>query len=268
MSDSVEFPETAVDGRFAFATSPMGRILVSAAAEPLARHAFSTRELEFRDPSASENYRRVANYFRVYPEQVLAVRQVHGRVVLEVRPGQTWSPLSEADAIVSFDPGRVILVRTADCVPILIADRRSRAVGAVHAGWRGTAAGVANAAVEALGNAGVPAKDLMAAIGPSIGPCCYQVDAKVRDAFGSGQAGRWFSPDGEGRWRLDLARANRDQLVLSGVPAGQIAMCGLCTRDGDQWWSFRRDGPAAGRLVAAIRLTGTASDERADASAH
>jgi YfiH family protein len=129
-------------------------------------------------------------------------------------------------------------------------------VAAVHAGWRGTAAGVARAAVECLGAQDVPPSALVAAIGPSIGPCCYQVDAKVRDAMIANHpnAPTWFAADGLGHWRLDLWRANHDQLEASGVPAAAISCAGLCTvDDADDWYSFRREGAGAGRMVAAIR---------------
>jgi YfiH family protein len=158
-----------------------------------------------------------------------------------------------------------VSVRTADCIPILLADRHGRAVAAVHAGWRGTAAGVAGATVDALGDLGVPAADLVAAIGPGIGPCCYQVDALVRDAMVANhhRAPTWFTPDGPGHWRLDLWRANRDQLETSGVPASAISCAGLCTVDDEgDWYSFRREGEGGGRMVAAIRRSMAAAKEQ------
>jgi polyphenol oxidase len=233
-----------------------GRVLVAAAIDPTAWHLFSTREVS--PPGVPEpDYVAVALTLGVDDGHLVRVRQTHGRGVLVVRVGQPMDPRAEADAIVSFDPARAVLVRVADCVPILLADRHRRVVAAVHAGWRGTSAGVVAAAVDAIAAAGVPSSDLVAAIGPSIGPCCYQVDHVVRDDFDRrhAAAGDWFRPDGDGTWRLDLGRANRAQLEAAGVPSSAIVQASACTADGtEHWYSHRREGAAAGRMVAAIRL--------------
>jgi YfiH family protein len=250
-----------VDG-FAWRESPAGRVLVSIALEAFAPHAFTTRALAFRGPSAAGDGARLERALGVGAGCLQWVRQVHGRSVLQVAPdGSGLRPaagLVEADAIVSTDPSRAILVHVADCVPILLADRRGRAVAAVHAGWRGTAAGVAGAAVAALARHGIEPADLVAAIGPSIGPCCYQVDAPVRQAFATFPAAGWFTVDDEDRWRLDLWRANGEQLVAAGLSAAAIHQARLCTRDHpDLCHSYRRDGAGAGRQAAAIRLAGS-----------
>lgn len=249
--------EPAVSPAFEWRQVPAGRVVVAVPLVPLAAHFFSTRDVshQTRDP----DYRSVAASFGVPPRHVVDVRQVHGRDVLVLQPGGE-SPAApvEADAIVSLDPDRVATIRVADCIPILLADRRRRAVAAVHAGWRGTAAGVVEATVAVLEQHGVRPADLVAAIGPGIGACCYEVDRPVLDTFlrRDAAADAWFVPaQTGGRWRLDLTRANRDQLVRCGVPAGSIHEIGSCTRDRpDLWHSFRRERDAAGRMVAAIRL--------------
>jgi YfiH family protein len=157
-------------------------------------------------------------------------------------------------------------------VPLLMVDRRRGVVAAVHAGWRGTAAKVAVAAVDALGlEFGSKPADLVVAVGPSIGPCCYEVGSELVDAFAA--AGherhliqRWFvaPPLPRGRFptvsaravatlRLDVAGANRDQLILAGVDEGSIHMSGLCTAMHlDVLTSYRVERERAGRLAGAI----------------
>jgi purine-nucleoside/S-methyl-5'-thioadenosine phosphorylase / adenosine deaminase len=246
-----------VASRFVWRQTPAGRALISPDLGDLAAHLFTTRDLQFPEGPAGSDYAPVAEVLGVSQAEVVRVRQVHGQVVRVVRPGERLAPLSDGDAIVSTDPARAVAIRMADCVPILIADRHRRAVAAVHGGWRGTAAGVCGAAVAAIAEEGVPPADLVAAIGPSIGPCCYQVGEAVRAAFETAQpAGAcWFRDDGPGRWRLDLWRATVDQLVRAGVPQAAIVVSRECTVDHpDRYHSFRRDGAAAGRMVAAIRL--------------
>ena len=204
-----------------------------------------------------EDYRRLADRLHLPPDDIVRVKQVHGRTVITLGPGMVIGEPPDADAIVSTDPARAIAVRVADCVPILIADRGRRVVAAVHAGWRGTCSGIATAAIEAIGELGVPPSDLVAAIGPSIGPCHYQVDDRVRTAFlgMTPDAAAWFAEDGIGRWKLDLWQANADQLENAGVPSSAVSVAKMCTAENlSDWFSYRAEGSGTGRLVAAIRL--------------
>jgi YfiH family protein len=162
----------------------------------------------------------------------------------------------DADAIVSAISGTGCAVQIADCAPILIAGP-SRVTAAVHAGWRGTAAGVASAAVDAMARLGVDPSTVVAALGPSIRSCCYQVDARVRDVFA--QSAVWedaeaaFEPDGDGHWRLDVSSINRRILERAGVPSAQIHDSRLCTAcDLGRFYSYRAEGAGTGRLIAGI----------------
>jgi hypothetical protein len=196
-------------------------------------------------------------------------RQVHGVAVAVVRRGEPAWPVDhrpDADIVVSDDPQRVIAVQIADCVAMLLADARTGAVGAAHAGWRGSAQGVARTAVAAMReHFGTRPRDLVVAMGPSIGPCCYEVGEEVRRAFlqadgHGGAVDNWFSPGAGGRPHLDLWRANRDQLLEAGILPAHVHRADLCTAThGDMFFSYRVEGAAAGRMVAAIRAAGAES---------
>jgi YfiH family protein len=249
---------TAVTG-FEWTEGEAGKMLQAPALSAVAPHLFSTRALQFRGPSISADFDRVGAAFGVAGAAVVRVKQVHGRGVLIVRPGESIAEPPDADAIISTDPSRAISVRVADCVPILLADRRQRVVAAIHAGWRGSAAGIVYSTIEEIRELDVAAADLVAAIGPSIGPCCYQVDDKVRTIFlgMTPDAANWFNEDGPGHWRLDLWQATIDQLEDAGVPAAAISAARYCTADHlDDCFSYRKEGSGTGRNVAAIRLGG------------
>jgi YfiH family protein len=157
-----------------------------------------------------------------------------------------------------------LAIQTADCVPILIADRRTGVVAAAHAGWRGLAARVPYEAVQALAYRfdSAPA-DLIAALGPSISAERYEVGIDVREKFQSAgfteaQLANWFA-DGvrPEHWQFDGARSAVDQLASAGVPRDQIFACGLCSAEhADLLCSYRRDWKDAGRMAAVIRAKG------------
>jgi YfiH family protein len=182
-------------------------------------------------------------------ERLVTVRQVHGNRVLVVPPVADGA---EADALLAREPGVAVGVFTADCVPVLLADRHGRGVVAVHAGWKGTAARVSLASVRELcAQVGCAPRSLVAAIGPHIGPCCYEVDRPVYDAFDDHAA---FTAGRAEHWKLDLGLANRRQLVAAGIPVEAIERVGRCTAcTPGAYASYRRDGTGQ-RMLHWIRI--------------
>ncbi len=185
---------------------------------------------------------RLASRFPLPDGARARVKQIHSDLVFSARrPGLC----GEGDALVTATRGLWIAVRTADCFPILIADPRRHAIAAVHAGWRGAAAGILAKTVTRLREEfHSQPHDLIAAVGPGIQACCFEVGPEVSAQFGM-----------QGRRHIDLARVCRTQLIEAGVPALAIEVDPSCTRcDAARFHSYRRDGDAAGRMVAAIRL--------------
>lgn len=197
-----------------------------------------------RAEAVAENRRRLGEALAL-PAEPLWLRQVHGARV--VAAGDAAGE-PEADAAVTGESGRVLAVLTADCLPVVFAAHDGLHVAAVHAGWRGLAAGVLEATLAALP---LPPAAVTAWIGPGIGPRHYQVGAEVYDAFaGTPGAGRAFAAAAAGRWRCDLARLAAARLAACGVAA--VAASGCCTfADPARFYSYRRDGET-GRMATLV----------------
>ena len=195
------------------------------------------------------------------PEVVVRPRQVHGAAVVSVADCRAAEPAPEADAIVSDEPEAWIGVVTADCVPVLLSAPGGRVVAAVHAGWRGLAAGVVEAGLRGLcERAGSAAGECAAAIGPHIGSCCYEVDEPVLAALAARhgavvRAGAQATRPGHAR--IELGGIVRAALCAAGLPARAIgsdaAACTSC--DAQLFHSHRRDGDRSGRLLHVVRAT-------------
>jgi YfiH family protein len=181
---------------------------------------------------------RLADIPALYPN-LATLKQIHSAACVEAH-GRSGT-LGQGDALLEDAPGATVAVRTADCLPILLADEQRHAVAVVHAGWRGTVAEITRHAVAAMQEQfGSDPPSLHAAIGPGIGKCCYEVGPEVAAHFGE-----------QGKAHIDLAAANQRQLRKSGVTAGRIYASNLCTRCGAaEFHSYRRDKEAAGRMYA------------------
>lgn len=212
---------------------------------------------------------------------LLTLRQFHSDVIHIATAPTGEAP--KADALITNIPGLLLGVQTADCVPILLADTRRRAVAAIHAGWRGTLARIATKALGRMSmEFGTDPRDVVAALGPAIGRCCYEVGPEVAQAFAAQfpAASDWFDgpferlaqgeepldlpwlsmmPPGHHppppRVQLDLRSSNRRQLLDAGVPEKQIDVSDLCTAcRTDLLFSYRREGASTGRLMAIIGI--------------
>lgn len=231
-------------GEFEWVQESWGAALRCRPLAAIAPHYFSTRQ------DAPEH--TLAHALGVALEDLVRMKQVHQADVFVAKGRPPEQP--QADIAVTHNPSIALSVRVADCVPTLLGDRRTGVVTAIHAGWKGTAAGAAMVAVRVMTDTyAVQPGDIIAAVGPSIGPCCYEVGHEVAAAFSSHADGpAWFTS--HAKPHLDLWRATHDQLVRAGVPPQQIHVCRLCTFDHPSLFhSYRRDGTKAGRLVAAIR---------------
>ena len=214
--------------------------------------AFSQRGIapEGHDSPTAFLARRFADALSLDGTPIVRASQVHGNTAAVVQKAPSAGSVHDAgkcDILITDLPGVALVVQTADCVPILLTS--PKAIGAVHAGWRGSALNAAGAAVGALAELGTEPLSLSAWLGPSIGSCCYEVRGEVAASF----AGEFLRPSCDGRYRLDLRAVNRAQLEAAGVRPENIFTHPACTRcGGEKFASYRRDGSAAGRMIALV----------------
>ena len=232
------------------------------------------------DPARVRENRRIfveaASAPQEPPMRLITARQTHSKIVKAIGQeglnGSLETPegkaVIEADGLVTNTPGLLIAVGTADCVPVLVIDPVNRAVGAFHAGWRGTVARIVKHGIDLMRQEyGSTTQNLVAAVGPSIGVCCYAVGEEVRDQFvgefGYGRelfAERSSAPGRDSKLFVDLWEANRKQLMETGIPSEQIALIGECTActrlaNGQRkYFSHRAEHGVAGRMLNAIGI--------------
>lgn len=270
------------DPAFGWTREPWGPALRCGPLETAAQHLFTSRQLELRPQMLETPAPRMTETTQITGQgwfaatasvgssvdRLIRVKQVHGNLVRVLRRGEVPEDAAlvrpAGDAVVANEPGLVLAVMVADCVPILLADRASGAAAAIHAGWRGTCARVGPAAVEAMRrHFGTEPSNLVAAIGPSIGPDDYEVGEWLTESFQAAghtaeDLARWFKRRAS-RLHLDLWSANRDQLIDAGLQAERIFTCGLSTlAHTDVFDSFRSNGERAGRMAALIVVPGPA----------
>ncbi len=210
-------------------------------------HGFSLAPWSFGVEVEGEAHATLARAVGYDPSALRCCKQVHGARVRVDAPVEGCGE-AEADALALVAASGAVAVRTADCASILLGDRDSGAVAAVHAGWRGVVAGVIPAAVRAVGGRG---PGLMAALGPCIGPCCFEVGEEVEAAISAACGVEVSRPGPRGRPHVDLAGAVIAQLEALGIQGVErVGGCTVCSAT--SWHSFRRDGPRSGRMLAVI----------------
>jgi polyphenol oxidase len=244
---------------FRWSREPWGAALRCVPLEASTQHLFTSRQLAL---PAAAGWEQATASMSATPDRLMRVKQVHGKTVRVLRRGEVPDAASESrpdgDALASNHAGLVLAVMVADCVPIILVDPVRGAAAAVHAGWRGTCARVAPAAIDAMRREfGTEPADLLAAIGPSAGPDDYEVGHALIDAFAAAghdtrDLDRWFIQSAA-RPHLDLWTANADQMIAAGLRADRVFVSGLSTVSHPGVFdSYRVDGEKAGRMAALV----------------
>ncbi len=210
-----------------------------------------------------QNWNKLASAFEIPMENFLVLNQVHGDNIFVIKPHGDYFSSREAlnyDAIVTNRTNLAICIKTADCVPVFLVDRVKKIIGAVHAGWRGSSLEISAKVARFMQNSyGSRPADLLAAIGPSIGRCCYEIDDATADSFRRQKhAENFLSPGARrGRWMLDLVEVNRRQVLDCGIPEANIETAGLCTVcHQDIFFSHRGSGGVTGRQINFMMIKG------------
>ena len=229
----------------------------------ISKGPFSSLNTGFLVGDRGEDVRRnlalIEEAFVIPAERLVLMGQVHGdRIFILDGDGPPPGSIPECDGLITDRPGVALGIRTADCVPLLFVDRVRRVIGVAHAGWRGTALRIASRMVDLFEKRfSSRVEDILIAVGPAIDVCCYQVDAPVYAAFSLRPgADRFLHPcPEEGRWMLDLASANRIELMERGVPTRNILLAGHCTAcRRDLFFSHRASLGCTGRQINFLML--------------
>ena len=210
----------------------------------------------------AENYARLGRAVGFDPARCVLTRQVHGDVIRRVTaadPAGLDAPRPDCDALITDVPDTALVIFTADCIPVLLYDPDTGAVGAAHCGWRGTALGLAEKTAQAMAAAfGSRPESLRCAIGPGISKCCFETHEDVPNAMMAAlgvSALQCMEVKETGKFAVDLKGLNRMRLLAAGLTEEHIALCADCTAClPDKYWSHRKMGTARGSMAAAIQL--------------
>lgn len=224
--------------------------------------AVGVGELRDDEEKVMQNYQLAAEFFGLNKTDICRTYQTHTSVVeiaceRDRGRGISLPPYDHGvDGLMTVEKNLLLSVRTADCVPILLCNKQKTVCSAVHAGWRGTVGGIIKNAVDKMIKAGVASSDILAAIGPCVGSCCYEVGDDVRQEFIAvfPESGSFFTKQND-KYMLDLVGVNRYVLVQSGINPENISSADLCTKcREDEFFSHRRSGSVRGTMSAFIHI--------------
>ncbi|MFZ3063986.1 MAG: peptidoglycan editing factor PgeF [Nitrospirota bacterium] len=222
------------------------------------RHSFIIKQKDSGVETNGALKEIAAKILNLEKGQVATINQTHSDAVF-VHNADNRVTDEGADAHITDRQGVALGIVTADCVPVLLIDRKKRIVAAVHAGWRGTAKKILQKTVKKMSDSfGSKPEDMIAGIGPSIGKCCYEVDEKVIEPMKKefDYLNRFSIQKKEKKWHLDLQMINREQLIETGLMQDNINIVSLCTScHSDLFYSYRRDGAGTGRMMAVVMIT-------------
>jgi YfiH family protein len=203
-----------------------------------------------------ENWRRLREVIGA-ETPIARCHQVHGTNV-QVVTRENIAEKPQGDGMVTAEPGILLSVASADCVPILMVDAACKVVGAIHAGWRGVIAGIAEEGIRAMESLGAKRREIRAALGPSIGQCCYEVDDELAQRFAREVAGsdRHSRPGRAGKAHLDLRAIVTDQLMRAGLSLASVISAGPCTKCANDRYFSRRANASSGLQLSFIGIRG------------
>jgi YfiH family protein len=219
-------------------------------------HSLNLFGREEESKNAYENRKKLADTLGFNPEKLVRGQQVHGKRV-QVVTGNSPNPVPETDALVTNVPDIPLMLLYADCLPVLIADRKNKAVGVVHAGWKGTAQSILTETLAVMSeNYNSRKEDFLIAIGAGIGKCCFEIGEEVKEKLSLVSFSDQAFEGRDGKIFADLAEINKSQALNFGVPEENIAyndgLCTFCNQD--LFYSYRRDKQVTGRHGAVIYI--------------
>ncbi len=258
--DSVKYLECTALGKYDFITHAFCTRWGGISKGRFADFNFSVREGD-KEKNVLENWNILSHAFKILTDHFFTVNQVHEDGILVIDNNhEDWHEKQglDYDGIITNMPGLAIGVKTADCVPIFLADKIKRVTGVVHAGWRGVSLNIVARAIDIfIKKFNSELEDIIAVIGPSIGPCCYEVDKVVWKVMPEDTVRDpcLLKSDRRGKWMMNLPKANQLQILHAGIPAKNIATAHVCTScHKDTFFSHRGEGGQTGRQLSFIML--------------